>query len=350
MRLTGGDHGSLVYVLKLKTSWCDQHTKGRPMFRSFLIYLSKAAWARRIVTRWAFAWRAASRFVAGENVEDAIATIKVLNSKGIFATLDLLGEHTTTAGEARQAAQDIQKMMDSIQAAGIKANVSIKLTQIGLALGGDVCTENLCQILTHAREFDMFVRIDMEDAPWVEATLELYSRMRQQYNLTNTGIVIQAYLYRSEEDVRRLAAAGTRIRLCKGAYKEPPEIAFPKKSDVDAGYDRLAEILIDGAVANGAPFDNPDGKIPPIPAIASHDPRRLAYAKTYAEKVGLPKQAIEFQMLYGIRRDLQDQLVREGFPVRVYVPFGTEWYPYFVRRLAERPANLWFFISNFFRK
>ena len=320
------------------------------MFRSFLIYLSKAAWARHIVTRWAFAWRAASRFVAGEKVEDAIATVKSLNTKGIFATLDLLGEHTTTADEARRAALDIQKMMDAIQEAGVKANVSIKLTQIGLALGSDLCAENLCQILTHAREMDMFVRIDMEDAPWVDATLELYSRMRQQYNLSNTGVVIQAYLYRSEADVRRLAGMGTRIRLCKGAYKEPPEIAFPKKGDVDAQFDRLAEILLDGAVANGAPFDNPDGKIPPIPAIASHDPERIEPAKDYAEKAGLPKQAIEFQMLYGIRRDLQEQLVRDGYPVRVYVPFGTEWYPYFVRRLAERPANLWFFISNFFRK
>ncbi len=196
----------------------------------------------------------------------------------------------------------------------------------------------------------MFVRIDMEDAPWVDATLELYGRMRQQYNLTNTGVVIQAYLYRSEADVRTLAGVGTHIRLCKGAYKEPPEIAFPKKSDVDAQYDRLAEILLDGAIANGAPMDNPDGKIPPIPAIASHDPARIESAKVYAEKTGLPKQAIEFQMLYGIRRDLQEQLVHEGYPVRVYVPFGTEWYPYFMRRLAERPANLWFFISNFFRK
>jgi proline dehydrogenase len=174
--------------------------------------------------------------------------------------------------------------------------------------------------------------------------------MWAQEGLTNTGVVIQSYLYRSEKDVLKIVANRGRVRLCKGAYKEPPEVAYPKKKDVDANYDHLAEMLLDGAVAAGAPQQSTDGKIPPLPAIASHDPARLAYAKAYAQQVRLPKQAIEFQMLHGIRRDLQDQLVKEGYPVRVYVPYGTEWYPYFVRRLAERPANLWFFISNFFRR
>jgi proline dehydrogenase len=320
------------------------------MYRSLMIYMSKAAWLRHIVTRWAFAWRAASRFIAGEKLEDAIAVVKTLNNKGIFATLDLLGEHTTTPEEARKAAGDIQKAIDAVQEADVKANISIKLTQIGLALGDDLCAENLCQILAHARDREMFVRIDMEDASCVDATLDLYTRMCEQYNLPNTGVVIQAYLFRSEADVKKLAEAGTRIRLCKGAYKEPHEIAFAKKSDVDVNYDRLAEILIDGAITNEAPIDNPDGKTPPIPAIASHDPVRIEHAKAYAEKAGLPQKAIEFQMLYGIRRDLQEKLVSEGYPVRVYVPFGTEWYPYYVRRLAERPDNLRFFIMNFFRK
>jgi proline dehydrogenase len=163
-------------------------------------------------------------------------------------------------------------------------------------------------------------------------------------------LVIQSYLYRSESDVRSLISQGTRIRLCKGAYKEPDEVAFPKKRDVDANYDRLVEIMMDAALANGAPALSQDGRIPPPPAIATHDPKRLEYAKAYAQKIGLPKQAVEFQMLYGIRRDLQEQTAGEGYPVRVYVPYGTEWYPYYVRRLAERPANVWFFISNFFRK
>jgi proline dehydrogenase len=189
----------------------------------------------------------------------------------------------------------------------------------------------------------------MEDSPWTEVTLDLYNRMLGESGLANTGVVIQAYLYRSEADVKRIAGQGGRIRLCKGAYKEPEDIAFPKKSDVDTNYDRLAALLIDCALENGVPEISRDGKIPPIPAIASHDEKRLAFARSYAERVGLPKRALEFQMLYGIRRDLQEQLVQQGYPVRVYVPYGVEWYPYFTRRLAERPANLWFFISNYFR-
>lgn len=320
------------------------------MLRSVLIYLSKAAWAKHIVTRWAFAWRAASRFVAGETLEDAIRTVQALNSKGILVTLDHLGEHTTTPDEARQATRDILRLIDAIDEAGVRSNVSIKLTQIGMAIDEPLCTENLKRILTYARECSNFVRIDMEDSPWVDTTLNLYRRMRDEYGLSNTGVVIQSYLYRSEEDVRNLAAEGARVRLCKGAYKEPAEIAFPAKRDVDANYDRLAEILIEGSLAAGSQPLSSDGRFPPIPAIASHDEQRLIHAKAYAERVGLPKPALEFQMLYGIRRDLQEQTVAEGYPVRVYVPFGTQWYAYYVRRLAERPANVWFFISNFFRK
>lgn len=320
------------------------------MLRSILIYLSKAAWARHIVTRWAFAWRAASRFVAGEKLEDAIRVIKALNAKGINATLDHLGEHTDSPEAARRATQDILEAIDAIDREGVCANVSIKLTQIGLALGGEVCAENLQRVLAYAKEHNNFVRIDMEDSPWVDTTLGLFRRMRDEFGLTNTGLVIQSYLYRSEDDVRKIVADQGRVRLCKGAYKEPPEVAYPKKSDVDASYDRLAAMLIDGSKAAGSPEISADGKFPPIPAIASHDPLRLAFAKEYAGKVGLPKKAMEFQMLHGIRRDLQEQCVAEGYPVRVYVPYGTEWYPYFVRRLAERPANVWFFISNFFRK
>ncbi len=319
------------------------------MLRSFFIYLSKAAWARKIVTGWSFAWRAASRFIAGEKLEDAIQTIKALNAKGINATLDHLGEHTSNVQEADRATQDIFNAIDAIQEAGVRANVSIKLTQIGFALGEEVCVGNLKRILEHAREKGNFVRIDMEDSPCVDVTLKTFRRMLED-GFTNTGVVLQAYLYRSEKDVKEVVEKGGKVRLCKGAYKEPPEVAFPKKKDVDANYDRLSEMLIDGALAAGSPTLSADGKIPPIPGIASHDPNRLAYAKAYAQKVGLPKNALEFQMLNGIRRDLQEQYVQEGYPVRIYVPYGTEWYPYFMRRLAERPANVWFFISNFFRK
>ena len=319
------------------------------MLRSLLIYLSKAAWARSLVTRWKFAWRAASRFVAGEKLEDAIRTIQALNARGINATLDHLGEHTTTPDESRLAVGAILSAIDAIQEAGVRANVSIKLTQIGLQLGEELCAENLRTILEYAKSKGNFVRIDMEDSPWVDVTLDLYCQM-VDCCLNNTGVVIQSYLYRSEQDVRGLTSQGGRIRLCKGAYKEPATVAFPKKSDVDANYDRLAQIMMDASLANGGMPLSPDGLIPPPPAFATHDPKRITFAKAYAQKIGLPKDAIEFQMLHGIRRDLQEQTAQEGYPVRVYVPYGTEWYPYYVRRLAERPANVWFFISNFFRK
>lgn len=319
------------------------------MLRSLLIYLSKATWARTIVTRWGFAWRAASRFISGEKLEDAIRVIRELNAKGINATLDHLGEHTTNPEEAQRAVQDILRAIDAIQAAGVRANVSIKLTQIGQRLGGQICAENLRTILEYAKERGNFVRVDMEESQCVDETLDLYHEMTGCC-LDNTGVVIQSYLYRSEADVRAVAANGGRIRLCKGAYKEPAEVAFPKKSDVDANYDKLAEIMLDATLERGAPRLSPDGRVPPPPALATHDPHRITHSKAYAARIGLPKDAFEFQMLYGIRRDLQEQTAAEGYPVRIYVPYGTEWYPYYVRRLAERPANVWFFISNFFRK
>ncbi len=319
------------------------------MLRSFLISLSKARWARTMVTSWPFAWKAASRFIAGEKLDDAIHTVKELNAKGITATLDHLGEHTTNQQEADRAVRDVIEEIDCIDTSAVRANVSIKLTQIGLAVDKATCIENLAKILAHAGEKGVFIRFDMEDFPWVDPTLEMYRIMRFERGLDNLGMVIQAYLFRSEEDIRRLAQDGTRVRLCKGAYQESVEVAFPKKADVDRNYDLLARMLIDSSLAKGAPPATADGKMPPIPAIASHDERRIEAAKAYAQKAGLPKNAIEFQMLNGIRRDLQERLAREGYPVRVYVPYGTEWYPYFMRRLAERPANLWFFISNFFR-
>ena len=320
------------------------------MLRSFLIYLSHAAWARHAVTQWKFAWQAASRFVAGEKLTDAIQVVKALNARGINATLDHLGEHTTNLAEARQATQDILHIFPAIAESGVPANVSIKLTQIGLALDERLCAENLALILKCAQENASFVRIDMEESAWLDTTLRLYREMRFERGFENTGVVIQAYLFRSEEDIRQLAEEGAHVRLCKGAYQEPAHLAYPKKSDVDASYDRLACLLMDGSLAHGVPLVSEDGKIPPPPAMATHDGNRVEKVKQYAERIGLPKKAIEFQMLNGIRRDLQENLAAEGYPVRVYVPYGTEWYPYFTRRLAERPANIWFFLSNYFRK
>jgi proline dehydrogenase len=319
------------------------------MLRSLLIYLSKAAWARKMVTGWSFAWRAASRFVAGERLEDAIQVVERLNANGINATLDHLGENTKNPDDARRATQDILNMLDAIQNSGVRSNVSIKLSQIGIALDENLCRENLATILDRARSLANFVRIDIEDAPWVDATLKIYREMFFDREHRGVGVAIQAYLYRSREDVARLSEHGARVRLCKGAYKEPPHIAYPKKRDVDANYDLLANMLMEKALAHGSPVLSEDGRIPPLPALATHDINRIQHAIEYAQKIGLPKTAMEFQMLHGIRRDLQEKLVADGYPVRVYVPYGTEWYPYFTRRLAERPANVWFFISNFFR-
>ena len=321
------------------------------MLRSFFIYLSKAVWAQKLVTSWGFAWRAASRFVAGESAEDAIRVVRELNAKGIHATLDHLGEHTSTAQEADKATDDILLILNEIDKAGVKANVSVKLTQIGMGLNEEICRHNLGRILEQVKKNGNFLRIDMEDTPYTDITISTYHSMLERgYDTNHVGLVIQAYLYRSEEDLRKLLKAGTRIRLVKGAYKEPPDKAYPKKADTDANFDLLAKIMLDAAREFESNTISLDKRIPPIPAIASHDDNRIAFAKQHAEKIGLLKGALEFQMLYGIRRDLQEQLVKEGYPVRVYVPFGAQWYPYFMRRLAERPANIWFFVSNFFRK
>jgi proline dehydrogenase len=319
------------------------------MLRSLFIYLSKAAWAQKLVTGWKFAWKAASRFVAGNTIEDSIRVVRELNAKGINATLDHLGESTSTRKEAVKAADDIIELLDQINANQVRANVSIKLTQIGLALDENLCMQNLERILNRAREHENFVRIDMEDSPYTDRTLRLFRDVRSR-GFQNTGIVVQSYLYRTEKDTRELILAGALFRLVKGAYKEPMEIAFPKKADVDANFDLLSQIMIDASKAAAFPILSDDGCFPPLPAIGSHDPKRLDFARNYAEKVGLPKKAIEFQMLFGIRRDLQEKYLKDGYPVRVYVPYGTHWYPYFMRRLAERPANVWFFISNYFRK
>jgi proline dehydrogenase len=320
------------------------------MFRSFFIFLSKAEWAKKLIMSMRLTRNMAHRFIAGETLNEAMQVVRELNQKGINATFDHLGESTRSHEQARQATQDILQMLDMLEQEQARSNVSIKLTQIGLALDEAFCAENLRQILTYARERHNFVRIDMEDSPTVDATLRIYWQMRQKHGLDNTGLVIQSYLYRSEADVRALMEAQTTIRLCKGAYKEPPEVAFPKKLDVDANFDRSTRILMDTAKAHPEKRLSADGRIPPIPAIATHDEQRVEYALAYARQIGLEPDSYEFQMLHGIRRDLQEQLVQQGFRVRVYVPWGTQWYPYFMRRLAERPANVWFLLSNLLRR
>jgi proline dehydrogenase len=318
------------------------------MFRSFFAYLSKASWARKIVTRWGVARRVARRFIAGDVITDAIRVIQTLNQKNIQATLDLLGENTDTPDDARKATQEIISILETIDQAKVRANVSVKLTQIGLALDPALCAENLQKIVERARQLGNFVRVDMEDHTVTQVTLDILYQMRDK-GYQNVGIVVQSYLYRSDKDIARLVEGGIPVRLCKGAYKEPGSVAYPKKREVDLAYDRLAAALLDGALSHGAPPVSPDGKTPPLPALATHDTLRIENAKSYASKINLPKTAIEFQMLYGIRRELQEKLAADGFPVRVYVPYGTQWYPYYMRRMGERPANVWFFMSNFFK-
>lgn len=320
------------------------------MLRSFLIYLSKAAWAQRIVTRWGFAWKAASRFVAGETVQDAIRVVRELNARGIRATLDRLGEHTSNVEEANSAADSIVEVLNEIDKAGVKANVSIKLTQIGMGLDEEICRQNLVRILEQAKKLGNFIRIDMEDSPYTDITLSMFdSMMARGFASCNVGLVIQSYLFRSEADTRRILQKETRIRLVKGAYNELPDKAYARKSDTDANFDLLSKIILDAISTREGGLAESNGHLPPFLALGTHDANRIDFARKQAEKIGLPKGAVEFQMLYGIRRDLQEQLVRDGFPVRVYIPFGTHWYPYFIRRLAERPANIWFFISQYFR-
>lgn len=319
------------------------------MFRSFFIYLSKAAWLRKIVTQWKIARWMSARFVSGDALDDAIRVIRELNKRGIQASLDHLGEHTTTPEESRQATRDILQALEGIQQSNVRANVSIKLTQIGLGLDIGVSEENLRTILTRAQELGNFIRIDMEDSPVTQVTLEMLMKMHQA-GFDNVGIVLQSYLFRSDQDARDIVDAGIRVRLCKGAYKEPPQVAYPKKMDVDLSYDRISDVLLQATQKPSSPRLSKDGRFPPLPAFATHDEKRIGYIKNRINELGLPKDAVEFQMLHGIRRDLQENLAAEGFPVRIYVPYGLEWYPYFMRRLAERPANLWFILTNYFRR
>jgi proline dehydrogenase len=322
--------------------------RSKPVFRAILLYLSSAKWARSIVTKWGIARRFSARFVVGDSVDDALVRVKELNAAGLSATLDHLGENVSTAEEALQATDTYIEILQTLDEAEAASGASLKLSQLGLGLDYDLCLSNMRCIASRAKDYGTFVRIDMEDSHTVDNALRIYKTLQEE-GFTNIGVVIQAYLYRSEVDVRSLLGANASIRLCKGAYKEPAEIAFPSKKDVDSNFDRLAAMMIDQAVkVRGDPITYP-GKIPPRTAIASHDEARIVYAKSYAETAGLQKEHLEFQMLNGIRPDLQIQLAREGYPVRIYVPYGIEWYPYFMRRLAERPANVWFFVSNYFR-
>jgi proline dehydrogenase len=303
-----------------------------------LLYLSEATWARKLVMGFPLARRVATRFVAGETCQDAVAAIRPLNAKGITATADHLGEMVSTEQEAARAVEDYMDLLDCLHTSGVQAWISLKLTQLGLDLSEELCLANMRRILNHAREYGMQVTIDMEGSAYTQRTLTVFHVLHDEEGFENVRAVIQAYLYRSEADVATLVESKAGVRLCKGAYQEPPDIAFPKKADTDANYIKLTHMLLDGATGNGG-----------YPGIATHDEKMIAAAKQHAEQNGIGRDHYEFQMLHGIRADLQEALAREGYRMRVYVPYGTEWYPYFMRRLAERPANLWFFVANLFR-
>ncbi len=302
------------------------------ILRLFLLRLAQSAWLKKFVTKFPLAKRVARRFVAGETLSDAIEVAKDLRRQGLLVSLDLLGENVHTAEEASRAAQDYSLIVDLLENNRLESNVSLKLTQLGLDLGSEVCLDNLYSILDRAQQNKTFVRIDMEGSEYTERTMEVFEKARQRYD--NVGIVIQAYLKRSLEDVRRANRLEGQVRLCKGAYAEPPRLALQSREDVNQNFIELMKELM---------------RYGHYPAIASHDEAMIAAVLDYVEANQLDPSHFEFQMLYGIRRDRQMELLTQGYNVRVYVPYGTEWYPYFMRRLAERPANLFFFLTALFK-
>lgn len=299
------------------------------MLRRLLLYLSARAWMRRAFTRYRVTRNFAWRFVAGETTSTALDAVRELQGKRIQATLDLLGESVRDAGEAERSTESYLCLLDEIERSGLSSHISIKLTQLGLDVSDETCEENLRRLLLRARDHGIFVRFDMEGSAYTERTLAMYRKLHEEFD--GCGVVIQSYLHRSLRDVEELNSIGGRVRLCKGAYLEPDEIAYQDKHDVDANYIRLMEMLL----SEGS-----------YPAIATHDTSMISHALRYVRTYDIPRAAFEFQMLYGVRRDLQERLAGEGYNVRCYVPFGSEWYPYFMRRLAERPANLMFVLRN----
>ncbi len=308
------------------------------MLRALFISLSENRSLRGMAERSAIGRRLSSRFVAGTQVDDALRVTQTVNQKGQSVSVDNLGENVTNADEARASAQLYHQMLDEISARQLNANVSLKLTHMGLDVDEKLARDLVTGLVTKAAAMHPrnFVLVDMEGSPYTQRTLDfVYELHRMPGHAGAVGAVIQSYMRRAEKDIEGLLAERIRVRLCKGAYKEPEEIAFQKKSEVDANYVHLMKILMKSGVYHG---------------LATHDEQIINQAKIFATQENIPREAFEFQMLYGIRRDLQRRLVREGWRMRVYIPFGTEWYPYFMRRLAERPANVFFIARNLLRR
>lgn len=304
------------------------------ILRNSILFLSDSRLARRIARDAPFARGVARRFVAGETIDDAVNAARALNETGALVTLDYLGESVSSREEATASADVYIQLLQRITAEELNANVSLKLTQMGQDIDEDFLRQNLGRVLDLARENDIFVRFDMESSAYTQRTLDFFRKLWDE-GYHNIGVVIQSYLYRSEDDIRMANELGARVRLCKGAYKEPESVAYPEKRDVDANFIRLMQLLLS------------EGN---YPGIATHDEAMIRATIAYAREEGIPNSAYEFQMLYGIRRDLQQKLVADGYNMRVYVPFGEAWYPYLMRRMAERPANLMFIVDAMIRE
>jgi len=299
--------------------------------RSALIYLSRHEGLKEFAAHFRLFKKLTTRFVAGETIDEAVAAIKELNAEGCTASFDHLNESVASPAEAEAEVKEYLEILARIDETGIKSNVSIKLTQFGLELDPELAYKNARVIVADAARRGNFVRVDMEASSVTQLTIDIFKRLRAEFGLNDVGIVLQSYLRRTYDDAQELLKLPARIRICKGAYNEPPEVAFPDKKDTDANYIRVMQLLLSSGVYHG---------------IATHDPKMIDATIEFANREGIGKDAFEFQMLYGVRRDLQRQLAKDGYNMRVYVPYGKHWYPYFMRRLAERPANVWFVLKN----
>ncbi|HEX5882927.1 MAG TPA: proline dehydrogenase family protein [Pyrinomonadaceae bacterium] len=299
--------------------------------RSALIWLSRQEGLKDFATRFRYFKKITTRFVAGDTIDETIPIIRQLNAENCTASFDHLNESVGTEAEAENEVTEYQNILAKIDETKIRSNVSIKLTQFGLGIDQELAYRNARRVVEEAHRRGNFVRVDMEDSSVTQATIDIFKRLRGEFGLDNVGIVLQSYLYRTYADAQELVKLPARIRICKGAYLEPPEVAFPDKKDVDANYIKVMQLLLASGIYHG---------------IATHDPKMIDATIDFAKREGIGKEKYEFQMLYGVRRDLQRQLARDGFNLRIYVPYGKHWYPYFMRRLAERPANVWFVLKN----
>ncbi len=302
--------------------------------RSALIYLSEREGLKDFATRFRPFKKLTTRFIAGETLAEAVEAIRQINAEGCTASFDHLNESVTNAAETKEEVAEYQRILAAIDQSGIRSNISIKLTQFGLEIDWDLAHRNARTVVADAARRGKFVRIDMEGSNVTQKTLDLFLRVRSEFGLNDVGIVLQSYLRRSYDDAQSLLKLPARIRICKGAYNEPPEVAFPTKREVDENYLRIVRLLLRSGIYHG---------------IATHDPQMIDATIDFAQREGIRKEQFEFQMLYGVRRDLQRQLAKDGYNVRIYVPYGKHWYPYFMRRLAERPANVWFVLKNLLR-